>query len=322
MHKSISYLSMLGLALGVVFLAGNRAVSSGQTGALVRLQPSSPGTPQSGHFNINGVGNVRNLQALEPNFASGVTGYSNGTNSSSTHPGGYWWPAGGEFAGPNGLIAATGSSGGIAILGLSSQPNSYAGAFLNDATTGGTGVYITSTRVFHVENNFIRTNPSATSAVTFSRTGNYGGAPSTVINNTFYKHVAQAAVAVSNSGPLSPLVLKNNILVGFNDGVSSPTAANWPSLSSDHNVQTSASSIDVSTGQPLNVSLLLINAGDPDPRYLDLDLTTNDVGCYGGSNSRANFTTGMGSAVVGFMQAPRVVSQGDAVNISATGFDR
>ena len=188
--------------------------------------------------------------------------------------------------------------------------------------TGGTGVYITSTRVFHVENNFIRTNPSATSAVTFSRTGNYGGAPSTVINNTFYKHVAQAAVAVSNSGPLSPLVLKNNILVGFNDGVSSPTAANWPSLSSDHNVQTSASSIDVSTGQPLNVSLLLINAGDPDPRYLDLDLTTNDVGCYGGSNSRANFTTPMGSAVVGFMQAPRVVSQGDAVNINAVGFDR
>lgn len=144
MHKSISYLSMLGLALGVVFLAGNRAVSSGQSGALVRLQPSSPGTPQSGHFNINGVGNVRNLKALEPSFASGVTGYSNGTNSSSTHPGGNWWPAGGEFAGPNGLIAATGSSGGIAVVGLSSQPSSYAGAFLNDATSGGTGVYVST----------------------------------------------------------------------------------------------------------------------------------------------------------------------------------
>lgn len=190
------------------------------------------------------------------------------------------------------------------------------------APTGGTGVQITSSRVFHVENNFIRTSPSATPAVTFYRTSNYGAAPSTVINNTFYKHVAQAAVAVSNTGPLSPLVLKNNILVGFNNGASSPTGANWPQLLSDHNTQTAPSSINTTTGQPLNGSLLLIDAGDPAPRYLDLDLTTNDLGCYGGSNSRANFTTAMGSAVVGFMRAPRVVSQGDAVNIQATGFDR
>jgi hypothetical protein len=81
------------------------------------------------------------------------------------------------------------------------------------------------------------------------------------------------------------------------------------------------SAVDPGSGAPTAGSPL-IDAGDPDPRYLDLDLTRNDVGCYGGSNSRANFTTPMGGAVVGFMQAPRVVSQGDAVNISATGFDR
>ena len=88
-----------------------------------------------------------------------------------------------------------------------------------------------------------------------------------------------------------------------------------------NNVLAAPSWVDPATGRSL-LGSPLIDAGDPDPRYFDLDLTTNDVGCYGGSNSRANFTTPMGSAVVGFMNAPRVVAQGETVNISATGFDR
>jgi hypothetical protein len=92
-------------------------------------------------------------------------------------------------------------------------------------------------------------------------------------------------------------------------------------LISINQVVSGLSGFDLATGQ-LTPGSPLIDAGDPDPRYLDLDLTRNDLGCYGGSNSRANFTTPMGSAVVGFMQAPRVVAQGDAVNINAIGFDR
>ena len=187
--------------------------------------------------------------------------------------------------------------------------------------TGGSGINIQSSRVFHIENNFVRTNPSGTPAVNFARTGNYSAPPSRVLNNTFYKHIAQAAFAVNDNGALSPLTLKNNAIVGYSSGAVNPLPANSPELLSDHNLSVPATSINTTTGQPQAGSSLM-NAGDPDPRYLDLDLTTNDVGCYGGSNSRANFTTGMGSAVVGFMNAPRVVAQGEAVNISATGFDR
>jgi len=88
-----------------------------------------------------------------------------------------------------------------------------------------------------------------------------------------------------------------------------------------NNLAVPLAQLDLNSGVPLSSSAL-IDGGHPDPRYLDLDLTTNDVGCYGGSNSRANFTTPMGSAVVGFLQAPRVVSQGEDVNITTTGFDR
>jgi len=79
--------------------------------------------------------------------------------------------------------------------------------------------------------------------------------------------------------------------------------------------------INTSTGEAL-LGTPLIDAGDPSPRYLDLDLSINDVGCYGGSHSRANFTTPMGSAVVVHMRAPRVVAQGEPLIISVVGFDR
>ncbi len=189
------------------------------------------------------------------------------------------------------------------------------------APTGGTGINLQGNTVFHVENNFVRTSPSGGPAVRINRTGALAALPSSILNNTFYKHINQAAAIVSNDGmAYYNLVVKNNAIIGYSNGLGA-LVPNWTGLTTSHNPIVAASAISVLTGQPSNGSPL-INAGDPDPRYLDLDLTTNDVGCYGGSNSRANFITAMGSAVVGFMQAPRVVAQGDAVSISATGFDR
>ncbi len=180
-------------------------------------------------------------------------------------------------------------------------------------------VTITGDQLFHVENNFIRTVVGA--GLSINRTANLYTPHSTVINNTFYKPNGTGTVAVNNATSQQfHLLVANNASINFPSGVIEGFAG-WSQLVQTHNLYAASSWINTVTGETLMGSPL-INAGDPDPRYLDLDLTTNDVGCYGGSNSRANFITPMGSAVVGFMNAPRVISQGDAVNISATGFDR
>lgn len=68
-----------------------------------------------------------------------------------------------------------------------------------------------------------------------------------------------------------------------------------------------------------------INMGNPINTQLDLNLTRNDIGAYGSSNSLENFLpvmTNPESSRVNFVTAPRVVSQGGVVNIQAFGFDK
>ncbi len=219
------------------------------------------------------------------------------------------------------IIPGTSSGGGAIVLSGASQLNEESWIIGNAISYAfnGYGVNITSDAVFHVENNFMRRFPGAV-GMTISRSNEPSALTSTIINNTFYMPSGAPTVAINNPNfALFNLLVKNNVLVGYNAVTS--TDPSWTQLVQSHNPFGAPSWIDTTTGKALP-GTPLIDAGDPDPRYLDLDLTVNDAGCYGGSNSRENFTTPMGSAVVGFMQAPRVVAQGEPVNISATGFDR
>ena len=208
-----------------------------------------------------------------------------------------------------GCQAAGEGVAGIIVQGASALPDELLvlGNSIG-ANAPGLGVSITSDSRFHVENNYVRGHPSALPAVFLQR---YNAQPipayCTVLNNTFYRASGASSSAVSPGLP--NVLVRNNALVGY--GISNVL----------FNPLVSVLDINTATGAP-SIGSPLINAGDPDPRYLDLDLSVNDVGCYGGSNSRANFTTAMGSAVVGFMQAPRVVAQGQPVEINAVGFDR
>lgn len=175
-------------------------------------------------------------------------------------------------------------------------------------------------RPFHIENNL------AIGEGQFIALSGGGGlnAPMsicTISNNT--------VVDQSNDG-VGPLItgstfyyrviVLNNARIGTGN-VAALSSISALFMTASNNLVAAPTAVNTTTGLPVPGSPL-IDAGDPDPRYLDLDLTTNDVGCYGGSNSLANFTTPMGSAVVGFMRAPRIVAQGSPVNISAIGFDR
>lgn len=184
-------------------------------------------------------------------------------------------------------------------------------------------------RPIHFENNIVHALHCAISITG----GTNMDVPSTVVNNTHFGSVVVGATVVpsliGHFGLGNPpatntnIIVRNNARVAWSSSSVEPIGLDGtpPNMIESNNLAVPLALVDLNTGVPVPGSTL-INGGHPHPRYLDLDLTTNDVGCYGGSNSLANFTTPMGSAVVGFMRAPRIVAQGSPVNISAIGFDR
>ncbi|MFP3594415.1 hypothetical protein [Chryseobacterium sp. SIMBA_038] len=71
------------------------------------------------------------------------------------------------------------------------------------------------------------------------------------------------------------------------------------------------------------ISGMNANAGNPDVSYTDLDLTRNDAGHYGGSNSWANYwpADSGGKPQVNYLQTPRTISSG-TLNITGSGFSK
>lgn len=71
------------------------------------------------------------------------------------------------------------------------------------------------------------------------------------------------------------------------------------------------------------VSGMNANAGDPDVKYTDLDLTRNDAGHQGGSNSWANYwpADSGGKPQINYLLTPRTIS-GGTLNISGSGFSK
>ncbi|WP_123838327.1 hypothetical protein [Chryseobacterium oncorhynchi] len=66
-----------------------------------------------------------------------------------------------------------------------------------------------------------------------------------------------------------------------------------------------------------------VNAGNPDVSYTDLDLTRNDAGHYGGSNSWANYWPANADTKpqINYLVTPRTIS-GGTLNINGSGFSK
>jgi hypothetical protein len=72
-----------------------------------------------------------------------------------------------------------------------------------------------------------------------------------------------------------------------------------------------------------NSNVVTVDAGNPMNSYLDLDLSRNNIGCWGGSYSMQNFfplVNGQSSRV-NYVSTPRVVNLGGTVNVTAIGID-
>jgi hypothetical protein len=116
----------------------------------------------------------------------------------------------------------------------------------------------------------------------------------------------------------TPIDARNNLLIGpLHIALSGNTSSQGYNLQSLDSGQ-----IDIATGRPMPGSIA-VNAGDPDGSFTDLDLSRNDVGCYGGSLSRDQFDDALGNpAVVAWLQAQRRVIAATPTAIIAHGTDR
>jgi hypothetical protein len=224
----------------------------------------------------------------------------------------------------NTINGAQSSSPALALISGSTLPdeNAIIGNAIqavNGSSFSGYMVDLSPATRFTMENNFLRNQQTNSRLCRIALTVLPPfSLASTIINNTFY-HTTNTAFSAVTSEQDYGVVFKNNAVLGDTGPMIDFVLGGdvYPPM----NNLAPTSWINTSTGEAL-IGTPLIDAGDPSPRYLDLDLSINDVGCYGGSNSRANFTTAMGSAVVGHMRAPRVVAQGEPLIISVVGFDR
>lgn len=205
-----------------------------------------------------------------------------------------------------------------------------------------------NTQYTRFENNYILgTNGLAFStgnALILMQAAKTGSGMNTVVNNTILSSAnlfpaSGSALILANVGSAPGLRIWNNLITatGTASGIAiassslipvhfnalktgltisgTPTGTNIPA-SNSHTF------ITASTGA-LSIGADAINAGDPAVEFTDLDLTRNDIGCYGGSFSLDNFLApGSAGAVVTFVDVPRRALQGGTVDIKATGFDR
>lgn len=168
------------------------------------------------------------------------------------------------------------------------------------------------------------------------------GSSNEIINNTDYK---------PNAGDVAPFFINLNIANAGNINIMNNAASfvvgqtsaciqnnsNTAVVTATYNVFTNPFVTQGSMTQSNNsgsvnmnfnntdytISGMNANAGNPDVSYTDLDLTRNDAGHYGGSNSWANYwpTDSGGKPQVNYLLTPRTISSG-TLNITGSGFSK
>jgi len=131
-----------------------------------------------------------------------------------------------------------------------------------------------------------------------------------ILNNLFVGGLYQYALAVSGGtfGVHYNYATTNSLLGFTNDGT---------------NVLETNTTLNAE-GLNTNVLSNTINGGTTDSAYVDLNLTRNDVGCYGGSFSLNNFFPLSASdwARVILVTAPRRILVNGTINVKAIGYDK
>lgn len=161
-------------------------------------------------------------------------------------------------------------------------------------------------------------NPSFSGSAVAFRINVSNGALLTVENSSFGGYYSTASIGANGflqqNGAGTTTLTYNMHYNQYGSGTTpSATLGNFSSSAATYNVNADGSSS----------SAVTVNAGNPLNDYLDLDLSRNDIGCFGGSYSRENFwpMVNTQSSRVLYVTTPRIVNQGGTVNMTGTGVD-
>jgi len=180
MKPRTTYVTLLALAMGVTVAASRSAMSgSGQSGALVRLQPAFPGVPQLGNANLDGSFRAKTINLDTPNTTA-VFAHTTGTVGNSVYglneTGNY--PAVLGFVNQVGNGGLWGNNSATGVFGLVAYNTSGIYGNNGNDSANNAGYFVGKVQAAGFDGSFLASNVFGFSAVaTGSPVGTYISAP-------------------------------------------------------------------------------------------------------------------------------------------------
>lgn len=204
--------------------------------------------------------------------------------------------------------------GNAVSFGITNQQSSYAFKMYNNFSSG---LYIYNTKPGTsneiVNNTIYQPNGGDVAPIYISGNGNPGsGGNVAIMNNAISFAVAETNACIQSDGiatvtatynvSTNPFVTQGSISQSNNTGAV--------------NMNFNNTSYTVTGGN--------VNAGNPAVAYTDLDLTRNDAGHYGGSNSWSNYfpADSGGKPQVNYLVTPRAILSTSTLNVSGSAFSK
>lgn len=212
------------------------------------------------------------------------------------------------------------SSNDVEVIGnattstIANQQTSYNFKFYNNFTAG-FGVYSTksggSSEI--INNTVYEPNGGDIAPIYVSGNGNPGsGGTVLLMNNAISFVVAQTNACIQNDGVVVVTASYNVATNAF--VVEGPVTQN--NNFGSVNMSFNNTAYTISGGN--------VNAGNPATAYTDLDLTRNDAGHYGGSNSWANYfpADNGGKPQVNYLVTPRAILSTGTLNVTGSAYSK
>lgn len=198
---------------------------------------------------------------------------------------------------------------------IANQQSSYNFKFYNNFTSG-FGVYGTKTGGSNeiVNNTVYEPNGGDVAPIYISINGDPGtGGNVAIMNNAISFAVAQTNACIQNVNSVAIVTASYNVSTNAYVTEGSITQSNNTGAV---NMNFNNTAYTVTGGN--------VNAGNPAVQYTDLDLTRNDAGHYGGSNSWANYfpADNGGKPQINYFVVPRTILSNGTLSISGSAYSK
>lgn len=205
--------------------------------------------------------------------------------------------------------------GNAAAFGITNQQSSYNFKMYNNFASS---IYVSGAKTSGsneiVNNTIYQPNGGDVAPIYIGINGNAGtGGNITIMNNAISFFVAETTSCIQNAGNVAVVTATYN--VSTNAFVTEGTITQSNNTGSV-NMSFNNTAYTVTGGN--------VNAGNPAVSYTDLDLTRNDAGHYGGSNSWANYfpADNGGRPQVNYLVTPRAILNTSTLNVTGSAYSK